>query len=108
MKKKLAIMAVLKQDKAILILDEPFNGLDIESCRLIRQILLKLKEQGKTIILTSHIIETLTNVCDYIHYLEAGKIRYTKDKAGFKAFETEIFASIEGKNEELIKELVKE
>jgi ABC-2 type transport system ATP-binding protein len=106
MKKKLALMGILKQDKPIMILDEPFNGLDIETCRIIRQILLKLKEQGKTIIITSHIIETLTNLCDYIHYLEEGKIKYSKDKNDFKEFEREIFESIENKNEELIKELI--
>ncbi len=107
MKKKLAIMGILKQDKPIMILDEPFNGLDIETCRIIRQILLKLKEQNKTIIITSHIIETLTNLCDYIHYLEKGEIKYSKDKSSFKEFERELFASIENKNEELIKELLK-
>lgn len=36
MKKKLALLGVLKQDKSIIILDEPFNGLDIETCRIIR------------------------------------------------------------------------
>ena len=107
MKKKLALMAILKQDKPIMILDEPFNGLDIETCRIIRQILLKLKMGNKTIIITSHIIETLTNLCDFIHYMENGKIKYSKDKNEFKLFEQEIFASIESKNEELINELIK-
>jgi len=106
MKKKLALMGILKQNKPIMILDEPFNGLDIETCRIIRQILLKLKERDKTIIITSHIIETLTNLCDYIHYLEKGKIKYTKNKNDFKEFERELFASIENKSEELIKELI--
>jgi ABC-2 type transport system ATP-binding protein len=106
MKKKLALMGILKQNKPIMILDEPFNGLDIETCRIIRQILLKLKERDKTIIITSHIIETLTNLCDYIHYLEKGKIKYTKNENEFKEFERELFASIENKNEELIKELI--
>ena len=106
MKKKLALMGILKQNKPIMILDEPFNGLDIETCRIIRQILLKLKDRDKTIIITSHIIETLTNLCDYIHYLEKGKIIYTKDKSDFKEFERELFASIENKNEELIKDLI--
>ena len=107
MKKKLALMGILKQDKPVMILDEPFNGLDIETCRIIRQILLKLKDQNKTIITTSHIIETLTNLCDFIHYLENGKIRYSRDKSDFKEFEREIFASIEQKHEALIKELIK-
>ena len=106
MKKKLALMGILKIDKPMMILDEPFNGLDIETSRIIRSILLKLKTKGKTIIITSHIIETLTNMCDNIHYLEKGKIQYSKEKKEFKAFEEAIFSSIENKNKGLIDELM--
>ncbi len=106
MKKKLAILGILKQDKPIMILDEPFNGLDIETARIIRSVLIKLKDKGKTIIITSHIMETLTNLCDYIHYLENGKIRYSCDKGGFDRFEQEIFSTIEARNEKLIDELI--
>ncbi len=107
MKKKLALMGVLKQNKPIMILDEPFNGLDIEACRIIRSILLRLKEQGKTIIITSHIIETLTNLCDYIHYLENGKIKYSKEKNEFENFQKEIFEAIESRNNDLINMILK-
>ena len=107
MKKKLALLGVLKQDKPLMILDEPFNGLDIETCRIIRMILLRLKEKDKTIIVTSHIIETLTNLCDFIHYLEAGQIKYSRDKSGFSEFEREVFDKIENENIELINELIK-
>ncbi len=106
MKKKLAIMSVIKQDKPILILDEPFNGLDIETCRIIRSIVLGLKEKNKTVIITSHIIETLTNLCDYIHYLEDGKIKYSKEKNEFKEFERELFENLENKSIKLITELL--
>jgi len=106
MKKKLAILGSLKQEKPVMILDEPFNGLDIETCRIIRSILLRLKEKGRTIIVTSHIIETLTNLCDHIHYLENGNINQSCDKNGFKEFEDEIFKEIEIKNEKLISELI--
>ncbi len=105
MKKKLALMGILKQDKPILILDEPFNGLDIETCRNIRMILLRLKDKGKTILITSHIMETLTNLCDKIHYLENGTIRYSKEQHEFITFEKEIFESIEQKNATVIFEL---
>lgn len=107
MKKKLAILGTLKQDKSIMILDEPFNGLDIETARILRSILLKLKEKGKTIIITSHIIETLTNLCDYIHYLDKGKINYSCDKGGFDKFEQEIYRGIEVENEKIINALMK-
>jgi ABC-2 type transport system ATP-binding protein len=105
MKKKLALLGILKQDKPLMILDEPFNGLDLETCRIIRMILLRLKEKNKTIIVTSHIIETLTNLCDYLHYLENGVIKHSKDKSGFKDFEREVFEQIENKNIELINKL---
>ncbi len=107
MKKKLALLGVLKQNKPLMILDEPFNGLDIETCRIIRMILLRLRERNKTIIITSHIIETLTNLCDFIHYLEAGQIKYSRDKSGFSEFEREVFDKIENENIELINELIK-
>jgi len=106
MKKKLALLGVLKQDKPILILDEPFNGLDMETCSIMRSILLQLKEKGKTIIITSHILETLTHLCDCIHYLERGRIKYSKGKKDFAAFERELFESLEKKNAKLIAELL--
>ena len=107
MKKKLALLGILKQDKPIMILDEPFNGLDIETCRVIRSILLRLREKGKTIVITSHIIETLTNLCDFIHFLEKGVIKISHGKAGFNAFEREIFESIENRNVQMIDDLMK-
>lgn len=107
MKKKLALMGILKQDKPLMILDEPFNGLDIETCRIIRMILLRLKDRNKTILITSHIIETLTNLCDYIHYLDKGKIKYSHDKSGFAEFEREVFEKIEKDNIDLVHDLIK-
>ncbi len=106
MKKKLALMGILKQDKPIMILDEPFNGLDIETVRIIHSILLTFKEKGKTILITSHIIDTLTNLCDYIHYLEGGQIKFGKTKLEFSAFEKDIHRSIEEKNENKINDLL--
>lgn len=104
MRKKLAIMALLKLEKPVMILDEPFNGLDLETCRSIRSILLGLKDEGRTIIVTSHILETLTNMCDYIHYLESGKILYSRGSSDFSKLEEEIFGYIETKNEGIIRE----
>ena len=106
MKKKLALLGVLKQKKPIMILDEPFNGLDIETSRIVRSVLLKLKEKGKTIIVTSHILETLTNLCDRIHYLKNGNIQFSKEQNEFSEFEKELFESIENKNSGLISELL--
>lgn len=105
MKKKLALMSILKKDKPILILDEPFNGLDLETSRIIRSILLRLKEKGKLIIVTSHILETLTNMCDYIHLLENGEIKVSHEKIKFQEFKKELFSQLEQKNKTLIDKL---
>ncbi|WP_281616375.1 ATP-binding cassette domain-containing protein [Flammeovirga sp. SubArs3] len=105
MKKKLAISGILHQDKPIIILDEPFNGLDLESSRIIRMILLKLKEQGKTIIITSHILESLTSLCDYIHQLDNKKILVSKSKDEFEGFQKAIHQRIEKENSQIINKL---
>jgi ABC-2 type transport system ATP-binding protein len=102
MRKKLALMGIMKQDKPIMVLDEPFNGLDLETCRNIRSILLGLKEKGKTIVVTSHILETLTNMCDEIHLLENGIIVQSAQREGFDAFQEHLFENIEHKNKDLL------
>ncbi|RZK45481.1 MAG: ABC transporter ATP-binding protein, partial [Hymenobacter sp.] len=60
MKKKLALLAVLVQDFGYLILDEPFNGLDLEANLLLKEILKRLRDRGTGLLLTSHILSTLT------------------------------------------------
>ncbi len=97
MKKKLALMAVLKLDKTIVILDEPFNGLDIEASKILNMLIAKFKEVGRTIIITSHILESLTNICDHIHYLNNRKIAFSKNPDDFTNLETEIFRDMEEK-----------
>jgi ABC-2 type transport system ATP-binding protein len=106
MKKRLSVMAVLKQNKEVIILDEPFNGLDIESSKILSLIIQRLKEKGRTILLTSHILESLTGICDYIHYLENGKISFTRDKDNFDNIGQEIFKTFETEHQELIDNLI--
>ncbi|MCU0355473.1 MAG: ABC transporter ATP-binding protein [Cytophagales bacterium] len=72
MKKKLALLTLLLADYPVYLLDEPFNGLDLASNLLLKQIISRLQQADKTIILTSHILPTLTDVCDEIHYLANG------------------------------------
>ncbi len=95
MKKKLALMAILKQDKPVVILDEPFNGLDIEASKILSMTIEKLREKGRTIMVTSHILESLTTICDTIHYLNEGKIQFSRAKGCFGDIETEVFKDLE-------------
>ena len=106
MKKKLALLGVIRQNKPIMILDEPFNGLDMESSQILRLILQRLKETGKTLILSSHILDSLTNVCDCIHYLESGIVKHSRDRAQFKELETELFSIVADENMDAIKKLI--
>lgn len=83
MKKKIALLGIILMDKPVLILDEPFNGMDFEGVELLYEILSDLKNRNKTIIITSHIIETLFNTCDKIALLENKKISTLTNKENF-------------------------
>ena len=62
------------QENKYFILDEPFNGVDFQSNIIITEIIHKLKELGKTIIISSHIFSTLNDTCDEIMILENNSI----------------------------------
>ncbi|NMB07489.1 ABC transporter ATP-binding protein [Acetivibrio saccincola] len=66
MKQKLAIAQAIMEDQDILLLDEPFNGLDVDSVENIRDLLKSLNNQGKTIFLTSHNNEDIDILCDHV------------------------------------------
>ncbi len=74
MRRKLTIAAGIMHDPKILFLDEPTTGIDVESARQIRRLIVSLKEQGKTIFLTTHYIEEAQRVCDRVAFIANGKI----------------------------------
>lgn len=74
MRKKLAITAVAMQKKQLYLLDEPFNGLDIESIYTAQQIFARLGRDNRTVIISSHILSTLDPLCDDIFLLDGGRI----------------------------------
>lgn len=90
MKKKLALNALLLQKNEVFILDEPFNGVDIHSNILIKEIILKLKELNKIVIMSSHIFSTLNDTCDYLFLLKNGIITKTVDKGSFNEIEEDM------------------
>ncbi|MFK7797123.1 MAG: ATP-binding cassette domain-containing protein [Aureispira sp.] len=77
MKKKLAFLGIIAQNKPIIILDEPFNGVDIESNEKIIQVLEHWRKQGRILLLSSHILSTLTQSCTYINHLHQGAFSQT-------------------------------
>lgn len=74
MKQKLGIAQVLMENPDVLILDEPFNGLDEESAKNIRNILLEEKQKGKLIILATHIKEDMVVLCDEMYKFNDGVV----------------------------------
>lgn len=75
MKQKLRIAQALMENPKVLILDEPFNGLDEESVNYFRNVFKELKSKGVTIIITSHYKEDIAMLCDRVYEVNDGKIR---------------------------------
>ncbi|WP_445613683.1 ABC transporter ATP-binding protein [Geobacillus sp. YF-1] len=76
MKQKLAIAQAIMEDQQTLILDEPFNALDADSVETIRNLLRKFREEGRTILLTSHNQEDIDVLCDEVYRIN----RFTLEK----------------------------
>ncbi len=74
MKQKLIIAMSLMNDPEILFLDEPTSGLDVMSSRLIKDMILELNKEGKTIFLTTHYMEEANQLCSRIAVINHGKI----------------------------------
>jgi ABC-2 type transport system ATP-binding protein len=92
MKKKLALTGILLQQNQYFILDEPYNGVDIQSNLVITEIIHQLKSLGKTVLLSSHIFSTLNETCDEIHLLRNGQFIMQAGKSDFKLIENEMRA----------------
>ena len=74
MRQRLGIAQAIMENPDILVLDEPMNRLDYKGIDIVRDLLLKLKQQGKTILITSHNTQDIEILCDNITYMENGKI----------------------------------
>lgn len=90
MKKKLALTAILLQENDVFILDEPFNGVDIQSNLIITEIIKRLKELEKTVIISSHIFSTLADTCDEIYLMKSGEIIKKVEQVDFNKLENEM------------------
>ena len=74
MTQRLAIAQAIMEDPEILILDEPFNGLDKQGQADIHELLKSLKAQGKTILLASHSAADIEKACDEIYEFRSGRV----------------------------------
>ncbi len=74
MKQRLAIAQVIMEDPEIIILDEPFNGLDNAGVEEMRSLFLELKKKGKIILVASHNAEDIEVLCDHVYRMDQGVI----------------------------------
>ncbi len=80
MKQKLGIAQAIMEHQKIIILDEPYNALDFNTNKEITKILIKLKDEGRTILLTSHQHEYLEKLCDTLYCIENGSLEVFDNK----------------------------
>jgi ABC-2 type transport system ATP-binding protein len=74
MRKKLALAAALLPNPDLLFLDEPFEGVDAVTSRVIRDLLLKFTSRGSTVFLTSHVLEIVERLCTHVGIIVQGKL----------------------------------
>ena len=84
MKKKLDLARALLPDPEILFLDEPLEGLDPASARKIKDLLLEMRENGKTIFLTTHNMYVADELCDRVGFIVDGAVRLVDNPSELK------------------------
>jgi ABC-2 type transport system ATP-binding protein len=104
MKKRIHIAIGLFQDSGNYLMDETFNGLDPEGTEFLRNHMLYLKKQGKSILLSTHILSEIKEICDRIVIIKDGKI--VRDaKVSTLDFDGLIRIRVKSPDQEIIKKL---
>jgi ABC-type multidrug transport system ATPase subunit len=84
MVQKLGLIAVFLSKKKLLILDEPMNGLDVKARKILKNKMLKYRNENGAIFFTSHLLADIDDICDDIAILNQGKIIYQGDVESLK------------------------
>src|SRR5690242_14185049 len=74
MRQKILLSAALIHNPELLILDEPFSGLDVNTALMLRSLLQRLAAEGKMVLYSSHVLEVVEKVCAFVIILRKGKI----------------------------------
>ncbi len=97
MKQKLAIIAALVHEPKLIIMDEPFVGLDPKATHLLKQLMRQMCDQGAAIFFSTHVLEVAEKLCDKIAIIKAGKLIVsgnTQDVIGDESLE-DVFLELE-------------
>ncbi|MCW9708992.1 ABC transporter ATP-binding protein [Fodinibius salsisoli] len=106
MKQRLGIAQALLHDPELLILDEPFTGLDPQGRKLIRDLIFEEKNKGKTIFFSSHILSDIERLCDEVVMIREGKKVLSGDLQDLKAASNRWAITIRGGQELLDKTIL--
>ena len=74
MKQKVALIAALAHDPKVLIMDEPFVGLDPQAVYDMKELMKSMAKEGKTIFFSTHILDVAEKLCDHVAIIKSGKI----------------------------------
>ena len=74
MRQKVALAAVLVHEPAALFLDEPTNGLDPRSARVVKDVLRQISSHGATVFMTTHVLEIAESMCDRVAIMTSGRL----------------------------------
>lgn len=75
MRQRLGIAQAIMENPEILLLDEPMNGLDNQGVEDVKELLKEMRSAGKTIVIASHHMEDITELCDTVYLMESGHLR---------------------------------
>ncbi len=92
MLERIGMAQVLLHDPELLLLDEPTSGLDPLGIKKMRQTMLRLKDEGKTILLSSHFVTEVERVCDQVGILHKGKLKRVVEMKGLEVSLEDLFA----------------
>jgi ABC-2 type transport system ATP-binding protein len=95
MKRKLALLGVLSLDREVVLLDEPMNGLDLASVRVLEAIIKRLAMRGRMVLITSHVLGPLITLCDRIHLPQQGRITRAFERGDTDGLEAALFAELD-------------
>ena len=84
MRKKIGLAAALLHNPEVLFLDEPFEGVDPVSAQTIRGVLERITASGATVVFSSHVMELVESLCDWVAVMVAGRIRAQGTLAGVR------------------------
>ncbi len=106
MRKKLALAAALLPDPELLFLDEPFEGVDAVGSRVMRDILVRYVEGGRTVFVTSHVLDVVEGLCTHVGIIDAGRLVFEDSLAALGGRRLEdVFLDLVGSTDEMRAEL---